>query len=559
MENIIKTFNNNRKKAFIIIALLCVIILALIVLLAFNKNNGDDSTAASTDEIVYSVQVLEARSTQESEFLTYAGIIQPDTTQEATFATIAEITHIHVKEGDFVTTGQKIVTIDDETASEQIDVSENAVTNSENAIETAQSNLTQAQIDLNSAIQTRDSNPDAIAAQNDVNIAKTDAADAQKDLDAINLSLQPFETAVTDAQAEYDSKAKALSDAQIAFNDATNAKAAAQTEYDTAVAEYNALSSLDDSDPLKIAAKTRVDNADIALSDTGTALTNATTALETAEDEFEAAETDLRTAQSQLFAEETRLGKSQVELRLQTANANVSTNEARYNSIIAQAQFEVDARTAEVDAAQIQYDSAVEANERAIEEHNNNLAALDDLTYYATAPGTVLMITGKVGSVATPLAPVVVIGSEGMVAEFGVSAQDVEKIKAGDNTKITVKGVEYAGQILEVAVIPDEETRTYLTRALINMAPDDLLIGELVSVDIQVGDSQGVWLPIQIILNDGFSYVFAVENGRAIRKDIEILQIDNDMVLVNGLLNGEMIISQGMKTIKSGYNVLVVE
>ncbi len=545
MENN-STFKYTKK---LVIAIISVFILAVVLIIYFISTGMQSDTTQQTEDIVYSVEVLTATSIQESDFLTYAGIIQSDSLEEVTFASISEITDIYVEEGDRVTKGQRIVTIDDEAAQERVDLNQNTMDTAKASADAANANLDKAKIDLAAAQQARDNNPDAIAAKANLDAANANVVTAQSELDNINSLLEPYEETLTDAQTEYDESVEDLNTAQTAFDNAQTAQNTAQAEHDAFMAANPGTL---DTDPGKIEVDNKLNTANNNLS---TAQNN----LNAAQTEKDAKELALRTAQANLVAEEIRLGKAQAETNLQTANASVATNQALYTSATEQAQLEVDARSAEVNAYQIQYDNSVAAYERAQTEYNESLAELDESTYYAKSSGTVLAVVGTVGSIATPLAPVVVIGSDGMVAEFGISALEAQDIKQGLSAIVNIKGIDYNGEILSISVLPDEQTRTYLTRVLIDLAPDDLLIGELVSVNIITGDSAGVWLPINIILNDGESYVFVVEDGKAVRKNIELIQINNDEVLVHGITNGEQIISQGMKTIKNGYTVTVVE
>ncbi len=59
-------------------------------------------------------------------------------------------------------------------------------------------------------------------------------------------------------------------------------------------------------------------------------------------------------------------------------------------------------------------------------------------------------------------------------------------------------------------------------------------------------------------MNDGQDYVFTVENDRVVRKNVVITDINNDMIRVTGLENTTNIISEGMKTVKSGNLVNVI-
>ncbi len=533
----------------LVIAIIVVFVLVIALIIYFTLSNAQNATTQETQDIVYSVEVFTAVSTEESEFLTYAGIIQSDALEEVMFASVSEITDIYVEEGDYVQKGARIATIDDEVAQGRVDSSQTAMDTAKASEDTAKANLDKANVDLTAAEQARDNNPDAIAAKANLDVANAQVLSAQAELDNINALLEPYEKALADAQSEYDTSVENLNAAQTALDSATAAQQTAQAEYDAFMAENP---DAPDTDLGKTEAEAKLNTANDNL---GIAQSN----FNTAQAEKDTKESALRTAQANLVAEEVRLGKAQAETDLQTANASVATNQALYTSATEQAQLEVDSRIAEVNAYQIQYDNSVAAYERAQTEHAESVAELEDLTYYANAAGTVLAVVGKVGSIATPLAPVAVIGSDGMVAEFGISALEAQDVKQGDSAIVNIKGTEYSGEIINVSALPDEQTRTYLTRVAIDNAPDDLLIGELVSVNILTGDSAGVWLPINIILNDGASYVFVVEDGKAVRKDIEIMQIDNDEVLVRGITNGEQIVSQGMKTIKNGYALTVVE
>lgn len=62
-------------------------------------------------------------------------------------------------------------------------------------------------------------------------------------------------------------------------------------------------------------------------------------------------------------------------------------------------------------------------------------------------------------------------------------------------------------------------------------------------------------IPISSILNDGEDYVYVVENGRAVRKNITLGDAHEDKVSVEGLKAGDKLVIEGMKEIKAGYRV----
>ncbi len=211
------------------------------------------------------------------------------------------------------------------------------------------------------------------------------------------------------------------------------------------------------------------------------------------------------------------------------------------------------------DTASYTYDGAKASYESSKSNHESAKDAVEDLNYYAKTSGIILSIVQSEGEVATPLVPIMVVGTDDLVAEFGVSSQDVAKVKAGNYAIVTRGDESYSAEVLSVDVVPDETSRTYLTDVIINNKPDDFLIGELVSVKVYTGNEAGIFLPINVILNDGQDYVYVVENNRATRKNIEIVSISDNNVMVSGLNIEDLVISKGMKNIKSGYLVSIIE
>lgn len=151
-----------------------------------------------------------------------------------------------------------------------------------------------------------------------------------------------------------------------------------------------------------------------------------------------------------------------------------------------------------------------------------------------------------------PITPAVVIGSHENVVAFGVSQSDIRRLAVGQKAKITINGKEFDGEVKKVGLVPDETSRTYETEVSIATEDAQFYLGELATVKISVGEQQGVWLPLSVILNDGEDYVYMVENQRAKRQNVVIKEISNDMVMVTGIDTGGFVISEGMKLVKTG-------
>ena len=89
----------------------------------------------------------------------------------------------------------------------------------------------------------------------------------------------------------------------------------------------------------------------------------------------------------------------------------------------------------------------------------------------------------------------------------------------------------------------------------VDTADPEVYLGELATVEINIGERTGIWLPLSVILNDGNDYVYVVENDRAKREYINVLEVSDDQVLVEGTKAGDKIICEGMKLVRTGSAV----
>ncbi len=501
---------STKKKAIITVSVLVsiVVLIVLIVFLTQNLTSGNDENSEITERS-YAVEILTTESESYDKFLNYTALIQPKTIELVTFTAINTVKKIHVKAGDTVSVGQVLVELDETQATQLKDVAYNEMIAAQNAMNVAKLNYDTALDSYNQSLGGQDTavSKDDVKAQLDTAIQNRD--NISTELNAINSALAPYELARDNANAD-------LILAQNAYNEAT--------------AAVNA-------DPTN---QTLLDNQAAALVE----LNQKSAAFEQ--------------AQSNLESQENLLGKSSKEAQLQTAQSAVDALQLTYDNLEENPIMDSDVLYTQSEAARLTYEASKATYEALQTTYETSLENLNDLTYTSPINGTVLQVLSTEGSVVTPLAPVMALGTDEKIAQFGISSDDALNVKVGTRAKLTIKGDTYSGEVLAVATLPDEMTRTYLTDVSIDNAPDGLLLGEIVSVNINLGQTPGIWLPINIVLNDGEDYVFVVENGRASRKNIKILELNDDRVLVSGIDEGEAVVSQGMKTLKSGYKVSVV-
>ncbi|WP_032077820.1 efflux RND transporter periplasmic adaptor subunit [Clostridium drakei] len=184
---------------------------------------------------------------------------------------------------------------------------------------------------------------------------------------------------------------------------------------------------------------------------------------------------------------------------------------------------------------------------------------LSDASMTANMDGYVVDVLGKEGEMQQAGSPVILFRSEKQVITVGLSEDDVKKVKVGTKAQVNIGDDKAKGEIINIVQLADSKSGTY--SAEINLStPIDTskyYVGETSTVYIDMGQANSISIPINCVLNDGEDYVYVVQNGHAVKKNITLEDNNEDKVSVEGLKDGDKIIIEGMKNIKSGYKVII--
>lgn len=258
--------------------------------------------------------------------------------------------------------------------------------------------------------------------------------------------------------------------------------------------------------------------------------------------------------------------KSELAIQLESDKANEEA--ARQQMIADEATYKdslVNGTSVEQQVADAQFQASTASYEAAQQQTQLTQTTLDNIDtqihgsyLYSNIDGYVLMMNAEVGETANPLIPVMVLGTSNTVVTIGLSQDNVRKVQTGMVASVKIGELEYEGKVLNINRIPDTASRTYETDIKFPVDLLDFFIGETAVVNINVGTKEGIWIPIKVIQNDGEDYVYVILDNRAKKKIITPINIDNDYVLVEGLQAGDQIIIDGMKNVKAGSLVEVI-
>ncbi|MFI3283832.1 MAG: HlyD family efflux transporter periplasmic adaptor subunit [Erysipelotrichaceae bacterium] len=515
----------------------------------------DTSTQEITEKVSYTVETMVIEETVEDSYLNYMGLIQPSTTEQVTFATVGTVKKIYVEEGDYVQAGQLLVTLDTSQLESQLENNEEILEIAENNYTTAAENLEDAQADYDAL----ESEKEATLAsyQQSIDEAKENINSLQND----SVLLQALNTAKSELEVAQSAQIAAQSEVDVATSEVDikqNTVNEAQAKVDQAQAYYQALVDAGATEDEKAQAQVSLDEANSQLTSANSELSDAELTLTQKQEALTLAENEVSAKQSAVDVAQVALDNSGYDASLSAAQAALEALEDDYDSQSSAYDTNLSVLQGQVDSAEYLYNASESTYLSAKSNYEGTLTSIESYSYYASKSGTVVMIVSEEGSVATPLSPVLVVASDTLEAQFGISPSEISSVKMGNSAFITIKDEVYTGKVTAISALPDETSRTYLVDVQINTPPDDALLGELVSVKLYSQETTGVWIPISVILNDISDYVYVVENNRVVRREVSILEIKDDQVMVSNLYANDEVICSNMSNVKSGYLVNVV-
>ncbi len=154
-------------------------------------------------------------------------------------------------------------------------------------------------------------------------------------------------------------------------------------------------------------------------------------------------------------------------------------------------------------------------------------------------------------------APVISLRSTDQMVVTYVTSGDRNQIEIDQKVKLLVDGQTLEGAILFIDDAADAQTHSY--RVEIGFSHTQVTNGSVANIDFVVGQYTGIWIPIQSVQTSTLDFVYLVNEDRAEKRAIEILEVKGDEVLIEGLERGEQLIVSGMKSLIEGMLVKAME
>jgi len=170
--------------------------------------------------------------------------------------------------------------------------------------------------------------------------------------------------------------------------------------------------------------------------------------------------------------------------------------------------------------------------------------------------GIVTVEYGKIGQMMVQSMPVAMIVGDKRWVEFGVSAEDVRKIKVGQKAFVKEGENRYQGRVVKRSFGIDPMTGT--GKVYVEVPETDLLPGATVEVEVAVKENRNaLYVPVDALVErKGKVYVFKYKEGKAHMVEVETGIEGKGLVEVKGnLMPGDTVITLGAEGLYEGADV----
>ncbi len=191
--------------------------------------------------------------------------------------------------------------------------------------------------------------------------------------------------------------------------------------------------------------------------------------------------------------------------------------------------------------------------------------ALERRTVEAPISGIVGILPVEVGNYVTTQTPIATIDDRSTIqVDFWVPERYATAVKVGaavTASPIARPSVVIQGTVSAVDNRIDEASRTLLVRADLPNPDDTLRAGMSFQVGMQFpGDEYPSVSPLAIQWGSDGAFIWAIEDGKAKRMPVRIVQRNSESVLVEApIRSGDIIVAEGVQNVREGSEVQVAD
>ncbi|WP_169865067.1 efflux RND transporter periplasmic adaptor subunit [Sutcliffiella halmapala] len=160
--------------------------------------------------------------------------------------------------------------------------------------------------------------------------------------------------------------------------------------------------------------------------------------------------------------------------------------------------------------------------------------------------------------IAAPNVPIgTIIQLDNIAATFLVNSYQVSKLKEGQSANITFEGLSdiFESSIETVSPTVNQQTNMFTVTIPISNTDSTIKGGMRATANVAIDNLEAqIVIPVNAILYDETtSYVYVIENGKAMRQDVTLGFRDQELIqIVDGLTKGQKVAVNGKERLKDG-------
>jgi len=150
-----------------------------------------------------------------------------------------------------------------------------------------------------------------------------------------------------------------------------------------------------------------------------------------------------------------------------------------------------------------------------------------------------------------------------VILKLNVTSQDIGYFKKGAAATVTLAdGSTVKGKVSTIPLAANTQTRFFPVEVTFNNSKKKLLPGMYTTAEIDVQQVSGLIVPVEaVVYRNGINAIWTVDaEGKAKRKIVQLgVQTKDDIIVLEGLAEGDVIMVEGQSRMNDGDKVLVVE
>lgn len=223
--------------------------------------------------------------------------------------------------------------------------------------------------------------------------------------------------------------------------------------------------------------------------------------------------------------------------------------------------------TQALDQYQSAYNNAIAMYNQAVAQASQGQNALTYTQLTVDKSGIISSVTGEAGQVVSAGQTVATLVQDGeREIEISVPENKIQTINLGQTALVSfwaLNNLEIQGSVREIAPMADAVSRTYKVRIALNEAPGEMQLGMTANVLFDDINNEGnsIILPLSALYQtEDKTQVWLVNSESKVElKDIKVISLGKNDVIVSGLNKGDVIVTAGVHKLYAGQTVKIAE